>query len=129
MARGTITPVALVLNAGTGGSALAIDPVNNHVMVTADGLLRRHFLQVINSGGTAGTVLVEPGSYPPAFEGFAGTVGAGGTLLITVPIGGTAFIPLEGARVVQADGLSVNVDYTPASFTGTVFAFEMPYNI
>jgi hypothetical protein len=128
MARGTVTPTPLTLNAGTAGTATAVDPVNMHVLVVADGLLRRTLLEVTNSGGTAGTVGIEPGAYPPAFEGFAGMAVGAGTIFVTVPIGGTAFIIVEGAKVIQADGQSVYLDYTPASFQGNVFAFETPLN-
>jgi len=127
MARGTITPQLLVLNGGTVYAGTAIDGTNFHAVTTTDGLWRKHFLQVINTGGTAGTVLVLPGSYPPAFGQLGGgTVSPAGTLAITVANGGTAFITLEDAAYVQADGVSISLNISPSTMVGSIYAFEMP---
>jgi hypothetical protein len=129
MARGTVIPTPLALNSGTVMAAGTINPANGHVVVVADGLIRRTIFQVVNTGGTIGTVSVEPGAYPPAFEGFPGTVGAGGTLALNVPIGGTVMFILEGAKYVQADGQSIFFDFSPPAMQGNIYAYELPQNL
>lgn len=129
MARGTITPTVLGANAGTAGTATALDGTNFHVLVTNDGRIYKHFIEVTNAGTVAGTISIPPGAYPPAFEGASpGTVSPAGTLQIAVSGGGTAFITVDGAGYVQADGKSIYIN--PSSgMSGNIFAFEMPLNL
>ena len=131
MARGTVTPVLMQLNGGTVGTSTAVDAVNNLAVTSADGLWRRNFVQITNTSAGVGTVAIEPGVYGvgPAFLGFAGTAAAAGTTYVVIAAAGTAFFALEGARYVQADGLSIYLDFTPAGFTGAVYAYELPANL
>ena len=131
MARGTVTPQLLVLNGGTAATVTAVDPTNGLQVISADGLWRRHFLQITSGNGTAGTVALVPGVYGsgPAFLGFRGTVAQQGTTYVTVPANGTVFIPVEGGQFVQADGLTVYLDFTPATMVGSVYAYELPANL
>lgn len=126
MARGTVTPTLLVLNGGTVMAAGTINPANGHVLVVADGLLRRTMLEVVNVGTVAGTLLLTNGNYPPAYLGFAGTESGSGTTSITVPASGTAMVVLEGAKFVQADGQSVFLDFAPSTMSGNIYAYEWP---
>jgi hypothetical protein len=129
MARGTITPVAIPLNAGTAGSPIAIDSTNNHQLITSDGMIHKIVLQFVNTGTVTGTISVEPGVYPPAMlAAFPGTAAgtAGGTLIQTVAAGGTAYMLVEGGKFVQADGKTVYIDYS-TGWTGQAVALEVPF--
>ncbi len=121
MARGTVTPKQLSSNAGGTAPAFVNIDTTNGLVIPAGGLTRNMFIRVKNNGGTAGTVGTS-GTYPPAFRSGQGSV------LVTVPANGESFICLESARVDQADG-SINLDFTPASFTGTVDAYILPADI
>jgi len=128
MARGTVTPQLLVLNGGTAATVTAADATNGSQVKSADGLWRRHLLQVTSGSATAGTVALVPGVYGsgPAFLGFGGTATGQGTTYVTVPANGTVFIPVDGGQFVQADGKSVYLDFTPSTMIGSVYAYELP---
>ena len=126
MARGTVTPTLLVLNGGTVMAAGTINPSAGHVLVVADGLIRKTILQVVNTGTVAGTLSVTNGAYPPGFEGFAGTASGSGTTAITVSGSGTVMVVLEGAKYVQSDGQSIYLDFTPSTMQGNIYAYEWP---
>ena len=117
MARGTVGIGTVVANAGGTIAATNIDTTNG-LLVPAGGLTRNMFVRVKNTGGTQGTVSIEPGVYPPAFREQQGTI------TVLVPANGEAIIGLESARVTQADG-SAWLDFTPALFTGTVDAYRL----
>jgi hypothetical protein len=118
MARGTINIGTVVANAGGSIAATAIDTTNG-LLIPAGGLTRNLFARVKNTGGTAGTISIQPGDYPPAFRQSQGTV------TVTVPANGEVFIGLESARLTKSADGSVYMDFTPALFTGTVDAYRL----
>lgn len=127
MARGTVNIQPLAANAGTSYAGTAIDGTNG-LVVPAGGLTRNLVFRITSTSGTAGSVLVGPGSYPPAFRRLDGTAAPGGTLVVPIAGSAEAWFAVESARVVQADG-SINLDFNPTTWAGQVFAFRLPYDI
>lgn len=120
MARDTLTPVALAVNAGTsGGSGVAIN-VTNGAAIPA-GSMPRVILKVTNTYAGAKKVTVKAGANPPAFRANLGD------LEVSLAQNATHYFVLETARFAQADG-SINVDYE-ASMTGTAWAFKLPVDL
>ena len=122
MPRGTVNIQQLSVNAGSAYAGTAIDGVNG-LIINAGGKTRDLLLRITNSGGTIGTVLINPGSYPPAYRSQLGTVT--GTLAATT---GEMYIAVESARVVQADG-SIYIDFLPTTMAGQVYAYRLPPDV
>ena len=129
MARTNLTVQVLAKNAGTVYSGTAIDGTNG-IAVLAGSLARRApvYFRVTNTGGTIGTVLVNPGAYPPAFTALGGTASPGGTLLVVIANASEAVFALEHAKYVQTDG-NIWFDFTPTTMAGSVTCYQMPYDI
>lgn len=117
MARVDVTPVRVPLNGGTVSSGGTLEPDDGNAILTADE--QRELLLHFNNTGDAGTILVQPGTNPPALLAGQGT--------LAINIGGTAelFVRLETARFMRSDG-EIYIDYgtdgTPAGF---VYAYEI----
>lgn len=121
MARDSVAVQALVLNSGTVSAGQAITAANGQTIPT-DGVTRKLVIQVKNTGGTNGTVSIEPGVYPPAFQQF------GGSIVLTVPANSERIFVVEAARVLQADQ-SIYVDFTPSNFTGSTYVYQLPQGL
>ena len=117
MARSEI-PVELgVLNTKDALTGDTVDTTNYHYLNTDDtqGLV----LLFDHTGGTDGTVYVQAGANPPAFE--AGL----GILTLTITAGALNAIPLDGARFANAGQININV--TGGDINGTkVYAVRLP---
>lgn len=128
MARGTVNIQQLTANSGTSYAGTAIDGTNG-LLIPAGGVTRNLMLRFTNTGGTIGTVLINPGAYPPAFRKTGGTASPAGSLLVIVAATtGEQWVGIESARYAQADG-SIYLDFTPTTMAGSCYAYRLPPDI
>lgn len=100
------------------GTALVAAPADN--MQIANSFAELTVLRVDNTGGSALTLTVKAGDYPPALA--AGQ----GDLAVSVPASGVAYVgPFESGRFVQSDG-SMLVE--ASATTGTITALRIARN-
>lgn len=119
MARDAVTIMDLVNNGGTVAATTAINAANG-AKIAAGGKFDDLVIVVKNTGGTAGTASIIPGTDPVAWRQGMGTVD------VTVPLtSGERVIMVESARFAQSDG-SIYVDFSPAQMTGTIAAYRLP---
>lgn len=120
MARDTVIPTLLTLNAGVAKPAgYTIVPANG-VNVPNTCPTRRLIFHVANTSGASANVTFRAGINPPAVE--AGQ----GDLVIAVAAGATQVINIDSGRFYQADG-SMNIDFD-GGFTGTLIIYERAKN-
>lgn len=119
MARTAVAYSPLVSNSSIADPAgTALDATNDHAVLKADP--ERTVLRVTNTSGSARTVTVKAGAYPPAIAASIGD------LTVSVPAStGVRFIgPFESGRFAQFDGsLAVDIE---TGHTGTITAFRIP---
>lgn len=119
MARDAVSITTLTLNAGTDEPAgTAITPANG-ASIPAGGDTRKLLIRVTNTHTSPHTVTIRAGVNPPAFR--KGLGDASVTLAATT---GVAYLTVESARFVQADG-SIWLDFD-SGMTGKVMAFRLP---
>src|SRR6185295_17867276 len=105
MTRDSVAIMDLVMNGGTVAAATTINTTNGAKIVGA-GRYNRILVQLKQTGGTAGTVTFKAGANPPAFRQGLGDV------TVVVPItNGERIVMVESARMAQASGGDLNVDF------------------
>lgn len=118
MARTEVPYSALVGNSSLADpTPTTADATNDHVINSAKP--ERTMLRAFNTAGTAKTVTIVAGDYPPALAS------GQGNLTVSVAASGIQWLgPFESGRFMQSDG-TLHVDLE-SGFTGSLTAFLVP---
>ncbi|EFC80241.1 hypothetical protein [Parafrankia sp. EUN1f] len=119
MARTAVAYSNLVSNGNLAQPAgTALDATNDHVINAADP--EYTLLRVTNTDGSAHTLTIKAGTYPPAWAKGLGDL----TVSIAATTGVQFIGPFESGRFLRSDGtMWIDVE---TSHAGTITAFRLP---
>jgi hypothetical protein len=121
MARTAVPYSDLIPNGNLAQPAgTALDATNDHVIANAVPELT--VLRVSNTDGSAHTLTIKAGEYPPAMAAGQGDL----TVSIAATTGVQLIGPFESGRFIRRDG-SMYID-VEASHAGTITALRIPRN-